>query len=277
MSFRHILITRFNIFYKTKMATQGHDPEVWLSERFEIFKKFCFPSIINQSSKNFTWMLYVDIDTSLEVLEDLQEMVKPYPFILLIHRVFEQFSVKLFLNEDIQKFLPNDFEYLISGRVDTDDMLQKDFIKQVQAHFKNQEYEALNFNRGHIYDIETGVTSVTIHKQNPFITLFEKRSDAGFKTVFHKIHTAYKNDPHKIKVSNQTPMWVMSVHGLNVSTGFYGKIIKIKQPNLKAQFGFTHQKPPSIRSILYFTGRSYKRTFLKYFEKVKYYLLNERK
>lgn len=268
MTSRHILITRFNIFYKTKMAAQGHDPEVWLIKRFEIFKKFCFPSIINQSSKNFTWMLYVDIDTTPEILVNLQEMVKPYPFILLIYRVFEHFSVKLFVNEDIQKYLPNDFEYLISSRVDTDDMIQKDFIKLVQTHFKNQEYEALNFNRGHIYDIKTGITSDAIHKQNPFITLFEKKSTEGFKTVFHKIHTAYKDDPHKIEISNQTRMWVMSVHGLNVSTGFYGKIIKFNQPNLMDQFGFGFQKSPSIRSILYFTRRSYKRTISKVKNKI---------
>lgn len=269
MSFRHILITRFNIFYKTKMATQGHDPEEWLRERFEIFKKFCFPSIINQSSKNFTWMLYVDIDTTPEVLENLQEMVKPYPFILLIHRFFENFSVKLFLNEDIQKYLPNDFEFLISSRVDTDDMLQKDFIKLVQAHFKNQEYEALNFNKGHIYDVNTGVVSTAIHRQNPFISLFEKKSVGEFKTVFHKIHPAYKNDLHKIEVSNKTPLWVMSVHGLNVSTGFYGRVIKFVQPDLKGEFGFEFQKRPSFHSKIKFTIRSYKRTLFKIVSKVK--------
>ncbi|MEX2591925.1 MAG: glycosyltransferase [Anditalea sp.] len=259
------------------MAAQGYDPEVWLRDRFEIFRKFCFPSIINQSSKNFTWMIYLDIDTNPQVLANLKEMVRPYPSILLILRVFDYFSIRLFLNKDIHEYLSNDFEYLISSRVDTDDMLHKDYIKLVQTHFKNQKYEALNFNRGHIYDIETGVTSVTIHKQNPFISLFEKKSAEGFKTVFHQIHTSYRNDPLKIEISNKTPMWCMSVHGLNVSTGFYGSVFKFKQPNLGGLFGFSHQHSPTLQNIWLFTIRSYKRTILRVLANARYRLEKARK
>lgn len=263
MEFKHILITRFNIFYKTKMAQQGFDPQEWLKERFSIFQKFCFPSIVNQSNKGFTWMIYVDSETDPETLEALKAMVKPYSFVLLIQRVFQHFSLKLVLDEDIHKFLGVDFQYLISSRVDTDDMLHRDFIQSVQDRFTGQSYEALNFNKGHIYDIGTGVTSVAIHRHNPFISLIEKRTDRGFKSVFHQIHVAYKDDPNKIEILNPKPMWCMSVHGLNVSTSFFGRVIKFRQPDLQLLFGFQHQKKPSAKMIIRYSLRSYRRKWVK--------------
>ncbi|WP_238325348.1 glycosyltransferase [Lunatimonas lonarensis] len=245
------------------MAQQGHEPEVWLQERFLIFQKFCFPSILNQSNKDFTWLIYVDSETNPGILEALQELVKPYSFILLIQRVFQHFSLKLVLNEDIHKYFGEGFQYLISSRVDTDDMLHKDFIQKVQEMFQRQSYEALNFNKGHIYDISTGVTSAAVHKYNPFISLIEKRTKAGFKTVFHKIHIAYKDDPNLVKVGNYNPMWCMTVHGLNVSTSFYGRVIKFKQPDLKQIFDFDFQKKPTTNAIFQYSLRSYKRKWSK--------------
>lgn len=263
MAFKHILITRFNIYYKTKMAQQGFDPEEWLQERFVIFQRYCFPSVINQSNLNFTWMIYVDSETSSEVLAGLKKMVEPFPFIMLIQREFPHFSLKLILNEDILNFLPGDYEYLISSRVDTDDMLHRDYIKEVQDRFNNQTYEAINFNRGHVYDIGTGVCSLAVHKHNPFISLIEKRSEAGFKSVFHQIHVAYKDDPKKVEVADLSPMWCMSVHGLNVSTSFYGRVIKFRQPNLKLLFGFEYQKKPTTSVIIQYSLRSYRRKWAK--------------
>ncbi|MGY6522406.1 MAG: glycosyltransferase [Mongoliitalea sp.] len=263
MEFKHVLITRFNIFYKTKMAEKGYDPEIWLNERFEIFQQFCFPSIINQSSKNFYWFIYLDSETPESIFTQLHKMTSPFKFIRLIEKKFSVFSLRPYLNEDINLMFSDDFQFLITSRVDTDDMLHMDFIAKIQQNFQNQEYCALNFNKGYIYDIDTGVTSVTIHRQNPFISLIEKKSEEGFKTVFHKIHISYKGDPLKIEISNSIPMWCMSVHGLNVSTGFYGKINKFHQPNLKGLFSFGFQKKPSIVSILKFTIRSYQRTYFK--------------
>ena len=269
MEKKHVLITRFNIHYKTKMAEKGFDTEVWLDDRFEIFKKYCFPSIINQSKKDFNWFIYADSETTPRVLSELKDLIKPYPHITLIVRVFDNFSVRPYLKEDIQTYLGGDFDFLISSRVDTDDMLHKDYIKLVQSYFNFQEYEALNFNKGIVYDIQTGVTAIKIHKSNAFLSLIEKRNEGSFKTVFYQMHINFKNEPAKREIKIKAPMWCVTVHGLNVSTGFYGEIFKFSKPNLAKMFGFKFQKKPSILNITKFTLRSYKRTLLKLADKIR--------
>ena len=64
----HYLITRFNL-KKTnwnprwKINQQLALSDEWLKYRFELFEKYCFPSVYNQSNQNFTWCVFFDIKT----------------------------------------------------------------------------------------------------------------------------------------------------------------------------------------------------------------------
>jgi len=269
MEFKHLLISRLNVFYKTKMAERGFDPEDWLLERVEIFKKFCFPSILHQANKNFHWFFYIDSQTPDIVRKDLEDLFEQFSFIQLISHRYESFNITKYLQADINQYLGSDFQYLISSRVDTDDMLHKDYISIVQRQFKNQEYLALNFNKGLVYDVPSGVSSIMIHRYNAFISLIEKRTVEGFRTVFQKNHTAYRQDLGKTEIKLDRPMWCVTIHGLNDSTGFYGRVIKFAQPDLKTWFGFKFQKKPNQVDILRFSIRSYLRTTLKAVGKLK--------
>lgn len=263
VEFKHILITRLNVFYKTKMAERGFDPEFWLLERVELFKRFCFPSILIQSNKNFTWFFYIDSETPSLVRADLEALFVPFPFIQLISHQFENFSIAKYLQSDIDRFLGTEFHYLISSRVDTDDMLHRDYVTTVQSKFANQDYTALNFNNGLVYHVPTGVSSTMIHRYNAFLSLIEKRSKQGFRTVYHKQHTDYRFDNKKVEILIKRPMWCVTIHGLNDSTSFYGKVHVIDQPDFSRFFGLNHQKKPSIIDISRFLQRSYIRTLRK--------------
>ncbi|MCH6202124.1 putative rhamnosyl transferase [Aquiflexum sp. LQ15W] len=267
MEYKHLLITRLNVFYKTKIAERGFDPEIWLLERIEIFKKFCYPSILNQSIKEFHWFFYIDGHTPVNVIEDLERIFKPFSFIKLISHEYQSFNISKYLQADIQKFLGNDFQYLISSRVDTDDMLHNDYIGFVQRQFKNQTYLALNFNKGLVYDVQSAVTSIMIHRYNAFLSLIEKRTESGFKTVYYKQHTEYRNDKSKLEINVKEPMWCVTIHGLNDSTGFYGRVNISNQPNMQILFGFKFQQKPRFKDVCSFTIRSFRRTFQKVLNK----------
>lgn len=268
MEFKHLLITRLNVYYKIKMAERGFDPDTWLLERVEIFKKFCFPSIINQKNRDFNWFFYIDSETPLAVKSDLEGLFRPYPFINLIAHHYDSFNISKYLQADIDQFLGTDFEFLISSRVDTDDMLHRDYISDVQSRFKKQDYTAINFNRGLVYDVTSGVSSIMVHRYNAFLSLIERKSEAGFRTVYYKQHTAYRDDTGKLEITIGKPMWCVTIHGLNDSTGFYGRVNKLKQPDLVKNFGFQNQVYPKFSKILAFSLRSYKRTFRKITDKL---------
>lgn len=274
MNYKHILISRLNVYYKTKTAGRGFDPDTWLLERIEIFKKFCFPSILNQSNKKFIWFFYIDSETPLEIRIDLENTFKPYPFIKLIAHHYESFNITKYFQNDIQDFLGEDFQYLVSSRVDTDDMLHKDYIATVQKKFNGQEYQAINFNYGLVYDVQSGVMSLMTHRYNPFLSLIEKRTENGFRTIFQKSHTDYRNDTKKIEIKIKELMWCQTIHGLNDSTGFYGSVYKFRKPDLKENFAFQFQKNPPPLEIINFTVRSYSRTLKKIIDKFKFIFPN---
>lgn len=270
VDFRYLLLTRFNVFYKTKIKQRGFNPDIWLLERLDIFFKFCFPSILNQTEKNFTWFFYIDSATPKEVRDRLEEAFKPFPFIIILSQVYEEFTLSSSLNEDIEYYLGDNYNYLISTRVDSDDMLHKDFFFKLKSHFNHQNYQVINFKLGMVYETSSGVISKMSHQYNAFISLVERRNSNGFYTVFHKMHTDYKFDPNLINVNIKTPMWCVVIHGLNDSTGFYGKVFKFRQPDLNLLFGFKEQKKPSYFKLLSFSIRSYKRTLIKVISKFKH-------
>lgn len=261
--FKHLLLTRFNVFYQTKIQERGYDPDVWLVERLDIFLKFCFPSILNQSEKNFIWFFYIDSKTPDPVRLKLEEAFQPFPFIRLISHEYDDFAIYKYLQEDIDLYLGKDFDFLISSRVDTDDMLHRDYMASIQGFFERQKYKALNFNKGLVYDSLSGVTSTMVHRYNAFISLIEEKTEKGFFTVFHKSHTDYRYDPDKIEIKIKKSMWCVTIHGFNDSTSFYGRVNKAKLPDMEAFYGFQNQKTPSFRDIMAFSIRSYNRTLKK--------------
>ena len=64
LSFSHFIITRFNIknqgWEYDKNCKEVNNDE-WLRHRIEIFEKYCLPSILNQTEKNFLWLVYFDV------------------------------------------------------------------------------------------------------------------------------------------------------------------------------------------------------------------------
>ena len=53
---QHFLLTRFNLKLKEWQTTkQGESvgSELWLTKRFELFRKYCLPSVKQQTNQNF--------------------------------------------------------------------------------------------------------------------------------------------------------------------------------------------------------------------------------
>lgn len=60
MIYKHFVITRFNIPFMRKENVEFLYDETYLTKRFEIFHKFTFNSLKNQSSQNFLWLVLFD-------------------------------------------------------------------------------------------------------------------------------------------------------------------------------------------------------------------------
>lgn len=61
---RHFIITRFNLnLYKRDKNSRPTRTDRWLEHRFEVFERYCLPSVAAQTNKRFTWLCLFDAAT----------------------------------------------------------------------------------------------------------------------------------------------------------------------------------------------------------------------
>lgn len=224
----HIVLTRFNLVGIGGLKSE-QEWETWNKHRFQLFKEYCLPSMLQQSA-SFKWHLYFDEQTPEEHLPDIEEL-KRHSFI----RIFFLNGKNTFFRDHmsgIQKNLSPGTRWLISTRVDNDDCLHKDAISAIQSRFIPQDQFIINLSSGYTFQMETGYMSHYYYLKSPFLSLVEDVGKDELKGVYLKRHSQW--EPGKaapwgrvIKSSLSRkqnhayivdrPYWLQLIHGKNVS------------------------------------------------------------
>ena len=244
--FKHYLITRFNLRATHWDVTKNNEQlltDVWMDSRMWLFENFCFSSVKAQTNQNFEWLLYFDSNTKEIYKKRILELVANQP------------NFKVFFVEAMPAFYPalldyikNDTEgkpHIITSRIDNDDSIHKDFINEVQKHFNQQEYRAIDFINGYSLQIEPNY--ILGNKEqlfNPFISLIEKNESP--KTAFHQDHRLWKRDKKVTQISGKR-LWLSIIHQRNKVNKFdgYGNI---NWDNLKNDFQLSVEADTLIKT-----------------------------
>lgn len=223
--FSHLLITRFNLknqdWLLTKNKEQLLDNE-WMQERMELFENYCFPSVVAQTNKNFSWLLFFDSSTEELFKKQIIKMTQQHDFI----KVMFIDGMPSF-NESILSYIKkNHIEkpYLITSRIDNDDCISCFFIEEIQNKFASQDFMAFDFIEGYSLQISPNVIlGKKEHIFNPFISLIEKNKDP--KTVWHYKHNQWKKEAKVTQVTGKR-VWMSVIHEKNKVNEFdgYGKV-----------------------------------------------------
>ena len=156
----------------------------YLKERYEIFDKYTYPSVMAQTDKDFEWILL----TSGVWTSDIKDLDIPNT------RSISADEWRMTLRRCIQT------------RLDNDDMLLPRYIELAKKNIK--EGEVLDF-KGYRLDTQNKklYTDKSYHKTNlsPFLTILDDKPihDLSWHTDFHKIKTS--------KVLNEFG-WVQVIH-----------------------------------------------------------------
>ncbi|MDJ0776124.1 MAG: glycosyltransferase [Mastigocoleus sp. MO_167.B18] len=242
--FEHLIITRFNVRTNYGKANIGIDPG-WLSHRFKLFEKFCYPSVKSQSNQNFKWLVFFDSETPEEFKNKILEYSKWSNFI----SIYIDCQLTYELNKkNILKNLTDGTKYLITTRLDNDDAVSKEFVQVIQDNFQEQKFEFINLTHGYVWS-DFKLYSFK-YSNNPFMSLIEKidKQDIdGFKTVGCGDHTQLSS-MGRIKQIKTKPAWIQVVHGKNVSNRIRG----IRQPikKLSGNFVISPESIPAKEQIL---------------------------
>jgi len=178
MVFSHVLITRFNVRIQWQYTFRGCDPD-WLAERFRLFDRYCFPSVVAQTNANFVWLVFFDAETPEPFRSRLHQYAQFEPFQPIFVR---EFSRDVF-REALAGLGYLDRPFLITSRLDNDHALARDYIDRVQKAFTPQDRTFINFPTGLI--LRHGALFQGRDPHSHFVSLIEKSQDALTVYVNH--------------------------------------------------------------------------------------------
>jgi Protein of unknown function (DUF3118). len=293
--FKHFLITRFNVplFKKTNVVIS----EEYLDKRFYLFEKYCFPSVKEQTDKNFTWLVFFDSRTPQKYKNhciSLKEECKQFIPIFVdydemtrqsLHQEIELDKFKVYgqkqtnlkdigMNYEVDAFLSyfnkvihslcnGDESHILTSRLDNDDAINKEYIatlnKQPIATLNNS---FISMKYGCEVDDRKDFGIEYDMVDNHFLAFAEKYSE-NLQTVFAIQHDKILQSKYKtIVLETSVPMWCEVIHGGNVGNVMfiYRKKRYVKNSNILEPL-FSIRRQYNIISFMY----SYLLTIPRYY------------
>ena len=216
------LLTRFNLnlFPKDKEGLSTRTEE-WLADRFRLFEKYCFPSVLNQSYYDFIWIVLFDDKTPAKYKEKIASYQdKMRNFLPVYFSSEEAKNHKRLVNKLIAEF-KDESPYLVTARVDNDDALHKDFIKNA-AQLKEQTKDPnhfFSFGNGLQYYVKKNFAVKLRYVKNHFlISVLNHYDKDHIRNILEFLHPSIADYGVPFACINTTePMWVEVVHQHNVN------------------------------------------------------------
>lgn len=205
--FDHVLLTRFSA-----VMSPGAEPagEEWLRYRLAFFDDVTYPSVISQTTRDFTWLVLFDDRCSPEFRADVEYLADDVFTPVWEHADFRRDSFA----EPVAAV--TSAPYLITTRIDSDDAMAVDFMATVQEQFARQDRLFVSLTRGLQID-RSGAVYVSDYLSNPFVSLIERRQPGRLPDTVYVAKHARARAHGPIREVRTPPMWAQVVHDLNVS------------------------------------------------------------
>lgn len=208
---QHFLLTRFNcrINIGWPDGTRGlHDApsDNWVEHRIRQFEAFCFPAIVGQTSQEFTWLVFFDLQSSTELR---QEIFKWSLFDCFNACFVEQFDADVAAREVVRRTKP-DIDWILTTRLDNDDAISCDFVNRVRTAAAGcDKRRIISFPEGATFF--DGRLFAKREVPNPFISLLERKGDLVTVFAFNHLHAGAVEDVQKIEQHGER-FWIQNCH-----------------------------------------------------------------
>lgn len=209
----HVLLTRFNL-PSPGVQSLIRAKEGWLRERVAIFEKYCYPSVLAQTSHDFTWVIYLD-PASPEWLHRRMRTLGESDF---IHPVYRESVSDTELIDDIGAIVGTRGRYLMTTNLDNDDAISVDFMSRLESLAPKPGPVAIYVTNGLIRS-EDAVYRYR-YPRNAFNTVCVEWSAAT--TCWSEWHTDF-GDVMPVVQLDGPPGWMQVIHGSNVSNRVKGR------------------------------------------------------
>lgn len=248
---KHFLITRFNLRqdkWKTSKNGTAVLTDKWLKNRFVIFENYCLPSVINQSTQDFCWLVFFDTETPENYRSKIAELSLKYKNFRPVY-VEGMVNFKKVGKENILKEIKVTDKFMITTRLDNDDVIHKDFIKTIQMLYKPVHNTVIDLRKGYQVTLKTNHSQIRkiTNDFNPYISLIE--TVEHFNTVLSKNHKDWRNAASVI-IYNKEPLWCELVHQENLSNSTRKYSLRSYSMN-NMDFGLSGEFKESFFSVFF--------------------------
>ncbi len=110
--------------------------------RIKLFKTFCLPTMANQTTDDFLWVILTDPDLDEMLMNQMKQLMAPYPHFFLVKLVAQEidlneFDLSLVVSGDVNLLLQaahmSKSKILMQTRLDADDGLAFGLLEQMQT------------------------------------------------------------------------------------------------------------------------------------------------
>lgn len=269
---QHFILTRFNLYLWNK--DKGGRPvrtKQWLVHRFELFERYCLPSIANQTCKDFKWIVLFDSSTPERFKEKIKELQTKCPQLVPVFVEPEKgrYFAQIFL-EEVRRRMDDgrsSCQRVLTTYLDNDDALNVRFIEDLQQRVKSLvDGSFIYYTDGYQYFTDYQYLMKIHYPRNHFVSVVESGNPATVKTVYGYGSHYYidKIKDAKIEYISDVPMWCQVVHEKNMGNDAY--FLNAKMVRDAEGFGILFQNSSSKSGIgtylFHFLPRYYK-TFVR--------------
>lgn len=256
-----LLLTRFNIRTFGVGYSQDQSSD-WLESRFDLFARYCAPSVAAQTEEDFDWIIFCDKDSSAETLARIQAFDPRIQLALFYHpqamtsptagteTLEEAFDPQpdpasnVFSTQHVYPHVRPDANIVLSTRLDNDDALSRHAMRRVRdrvGQFIETGHDHWLYNPKFGYKLhhQTGRLFRYAKINGQFLTMFERNSEAvrprgpysGNHTNMHLQHPTYQDEGD--------PSWLMVVHDGNVRNRIRAGEAEVPLERLEADFNIS--------------------------------------
>lgn len=230
-NYSHFIITRFNL---NLYAQDKHDlptrTDRWLEHRFEVFERYCLPSVAAQTSGNFTWLCLFDAATPESCRRRIEGYKARCPqFEAVYYTAAQAANLTENLRMTIAAYVscdrkgrksPPPPKLLITTNLDNDDAFSSDVVELLQRELRPAPGKRIySLLYGYQYFTDRRFALKMRYTNNHFLTLAEP-FDAHAETIISYRHTKAIRQLPTIYLSTVRGKWLEIVHEDNVSNDF---------------------------------------------------------
>ena len=187
----------------------------WLASRLKLFERYTLATVRSQVRHPDLWLVFCDRRSPGWFRTELEAMLtEPHFEAVWLDEVFGR---DICAREVAQR--ASGCTFLITTRLDNDDLVARDFIDAIQACFNEQVLGFVNFTHG--AQTEDGRIYLRSDPSNAFVSLIERRTPGRPMTVFVDAHNRLGKHGKIVQVRTH-PMWIQVIHGANMANLVHG-------------------------------------------------------